>query len=168
MIVKKIYPLAYKNKRGKVNSLIEIWMERLGNAQIGHYHQSEKLYFRANFSGCSLIVSSTVVTAMLFMEPSGFSRYLLISMSIVSASLSGIVSFARFAEKAEQHRSAGGSYGKLRRQLEKLNTSKENLSNTELDKQLKILRIEWEYISQSAPLTSYSSLQKIKKLKLTK
>jgi len=154
------------NNRSGTHELISNWLTRLHNAQMGHYTQSEQLYSKANITGYALIVSSTVVTAMLFMDAEGAWKYLLVLMSILSATLSGVVSFARFAEKAEQHRSAGGCYGKLRRQLEKLDTIKASLNDSDLDKQLKILRIEWEYTSQNAPLTPYSSLQKVMKLKL--
>ncbi|MBY7862790.1 SLATT domain-containing protein [Vibrio fluvialis] len=151
--------------RSEVNKLIAIWLERLHDAQIGHYTQSEKLYRIANITGYSLIISSTIVTAMLFIENQGILNYLLIFMSILSASLSGVVSFARFSEKAEQHRSAGGCYGKLRRQLEKLDTTKSSIDNIELSKKLKILRIEWEYTSQNAPLTPYNAIEKVRKRK---
>lgn len=148
--------------RTEVYQLISQWLTRLHNAQIGHYTCSEKLYSIANKTGYALIISSTIVTAMLFMDAKGCMKSLLVLMSIISATLSGVVSFARFAEKAEQHRSAAGCYGKLRRQLEKLNTIKTRLDDEELNKQLKILRIEWEYTSQSAPLTPIASIKKNK------
>lgn len=151
--------------RAAIYDLIFIWLERLHNAQVGHYTQSEKLYTIANRTGYALIVSSTIVTAMLFMDTQGGWKYLLVFMSVLSAALSGVVSFARFAEKAEQHRATGGCYGKLRRQLEKLETKKSQLDDVELDKKLKILRIEWEYTSQNAPLTPYDAIEKVRKLK---
>ncbi|QUM75526.1 SLATT domain-containing protein [Moritella sp. 24] len=151
--------------RSSIHELISNWLVRLADAQMAHYVQSERLYFKANISGYALITSSTIVTAMLFMNAVGAWKLLLVIMSISSATLSGVVSFSRFAEKAEQHRSAAGCYGKLRRQLEKLNTIKSSLNDNDLDKQLKILRIEWEYTSQNAPLTPYSALKKVMKLK---
>lgn len=136
------------------------WIKRLHDAQVGHYVSSEILYSRADRLGYALIISSTIVTAMLFLDATGYAKILMVFMSIVAASLSGVVSFARFAEKAEQHRSAAGSYGKLRRQLEKLDKTKNELSFDELDSKLKVLRIEWEYVSQNAPLTPKSALKK--------
>jgi hypothetical protein len=144
-------------------TLITNWIKRLHDAQIGHYTCSEKLYDKANWTGYALILSSTIVTAMLFMDAQGYYKLLLVFMSILSAILSGVVSFARFAEKAEQHRSAASCYGKLRRQLEKLNTIELKVANDELDKQLKILRIEWEYTSRNAPLTPLSAIEKFSK-----
>ncbi|MEZ8159105.1 SLATT domain-containing protein [Vibrio splendidus] len=142
-------------------SLIEDWLRRLHHAQVGHYITSEALYKKADISGYALIISSTIVTAMLFLETEGFERLFLIGMSVVAASLSGVVSFGRFAEKAEQHRAAAGSYGKLRRQLEKLSKTLDKLSFCEIDAKLKVLRIEWEYVSQNAPLTPRSAIDKI-------
>ncbi|MGS0682848.1 SLATT domain-containing protein [Shewanella sp. 125m-7] len=147
------------NNRADIHALINNWLTRLHDAQTGHYTCSEKLYNRANRTGYALILSSTVVTAMLFMEAGGLLKLFLVTMSIVSATLSGVVSFARFAEKAEQHRSAASCYGKLRRQLEKLDTTKSNINDGELDKRLKILRIEWEYTSRNAPLTPLSAIK---------
>ncbi|GGQ33773.1 SLATT domain-containing protein [Shewanella litoralis] len=147
----------------KTQTLITNWIKRLHDAQIGHYTCSEQLYNRANLTGYALILSSTVVTAMLFMDAEGYYKLLLVFMSILSAILSGVVSFARFAEKAEQHRAAASCYGKLRRQLEKLNTVEQKDANEELNKQLKILRIEWEYTSRNAPLTPLSAIEKLSK-----
>lgn len=142
-----------------VQTLINDWLTRLHNAQKGHYTRSETLYLRANLTGYALIISSTIVTAMLFMEAKGLLKYILVCMSIFAAVLSGVVSFARFSEQAEQHRSAAGCYGKLRRQLEKLNIEENLIGNEKLDYKLKILRIEWEYTSQNAPLTPLSAIE---------
>jgi len=139
--------------------LIPSWIDRLHNAQIGHYSSSETLYIKADWLGYTLIISSTIVTAMLFLDATGYAKLFMVIMSVVAASLSGVVSFARFAEKAEQHRSAAGSYGKLRRQLEKLDKTKSKLTYEELDSKLKVLRIEWEYVSQNAPLTPKAAIK---------
>ena len=147
------------NDRADIQTLISNWLTRLHDAQIGHYTCSEKLYNKANMTGYALILSSTVVTAMLFMNAEGLLKMFLVMMSIISATLSGVVSFARFAEKAEQHRAAASCYGKLRRQLDKLNCTKLNPDSEELNKQLKILRIEWEYTSRNAPLTPFSAIK---------
>lgn len=157
-----IKPSSTESKE-QLESLIQEWLPRLHNAQIGHYTRSETLYWRADVFGYALIFSSTVVTAMLFLQTDGFQKILLIAMSIISAMLSGVVSFARFAEKAEQHRSAAGTYGKLRRQLEKLDKTTHTLTFQQLDSKLKVLRIEWEYVSQNAPLTPSSAIVKQKK-----
>lgn len=151
--------------KNELEELIGEWLQRLHHAQVGHYITSESLYKRADISGYALIVSSTIVTAMLFLDTGGYLKLLLILMSILSATLSGVVSFGRFAEKAEQHRAAAGSYGKLRRQLEKLNKTTGKLGYSELDAKLKVLRIEWEYVSQNAPLTPRSAIDKLHKEK---
>lgn len=57
---------------------------------------------------------------MFFLQAEGGLKLTLFFISVLSAALSGIVSFGRFAEKAELHRSAASCYGKLRRQLENL------------------------------------------------
>ncbi|EKO3403510.1 SLATT domain-containing protein [Vibrio fluvialis] len=147
--------------KSELESLIKEWLVRLHHAQVGHYITSEALYKRADRSGYALIISSTIVTAMLFLDTEGLQKMFLIVMSILSAALSGVVSFGRFAEKAEQHRSAAGAYGKLRRQLEKLSNTTGKLEFNEIDSKLKVLRIEWEYVSQNAPLTPRKSIEKL-------
>ncbi|EJL6834674.1 SLATT domain-containing protein [Vibrio cholerae] len=153
--------------KSELESLINEWLPRLHHAQIGHYITSEALYKRADVSGYALIISSTIVTAMLFLETEGYHKLFLILMSILAATLSGVVSFGRFAEKAELHRSAAGSYGKLRRQLEKLSKTVNKLEYSELDAKLKVLRIEWEYVSENAPLTPRSAINKLRNDKNT-
>lgn len=141
-----------------LNKLLNDWHVRLCNAQKGHYHRSEVLYCRANWSGYLLITATTVVTAMLFLDAKDCLKAFLVFMSILSAGLSGVVSFARFAENAEKHRSAAGNYGKIRRQLEHLNSKRADMTSEDVQGKLKLLRIEWEYISDNAPLTPKSAL----------
>lgn len=141
-----------------LDKLMNDWHVRLCNAQKGHYRRSEVLYNSANLSGYILITATTVVTAMLFLDAKGCLKAFLVIMSILSAGLSGVVSFARFAENAEKHRSAAGSYGKIRRQLEHLNSKRADMTPDDVQSKLKLLRIEWEYISESSPLTPKSAL----------
>ncbi|MGI2215284.1 SLATT domain-containing protein [Shewanella oncorhynchi] len=137
-----------------LSKLMNEWHVRLCNAQQGHYKRSETLYCRANLSGYLLITATTVVTAMLFLDAKDCLKAILVFMSILSAGLSGVVSFARFAENAEKHRSAAGSYGKIRRQLEHLNSKRADMTPVDVQSKLKLLRIEWEYISDNAPPVS--------------
>ena len=74
--------------------------------------------------------------------------------SAIAAALSGIVTFGRFGERANEHRITAGRYGKLRRQLEFLQATCPNLQDkAEFKGKLKTLRIEWEYVAANAPLT---------------
>lgn len=143
-----------------LNDLIRDWKKRLHNAQIGHYKCSEKLYDYANFTGFLLISTTTTVTALLFFDTSGPHQncWLLLQffLSVLSAGLASVVSFVRFAERAELHRSAASRYGKLRRQLEFLDTYKNSQDVPTIKDKLKLLRIEWEYVSEDAPLTPKS------------
>jgi hypothetical protein len=146
----------------KLNSLITDWKARLKNAQVGHYKCSEKLYFFANLTGFLLILTTTLVTALLFFDTTGPNEnawnLLLFILSVLSAGLAGIVSFVRFAERAELHRSAASRYGKLRRQLDFLDTYRNSQEKSQVKEKLKLLRIEWEYISADAPLTPKSAI----------
>ena len=158
----KTCELEEKSIEDRLNSLIADWSFRLKNAQCGHYKCSEKLYFYANLTGFLLILSTTLVTALLFFDTKGPNEdswnLLLFILSVLSAGLAGIVSFVRFAERAELHRSAASRYGKLRRQLEFLDTYRNTQENTQIKEKLKLLRIEWEYVSADAPLTPKSAI----------
>lgn len=146
----------------KLNPLIDDWSVRLKNAQIGHYKCSERLYLFANVTGFLLILTTTLVTALLFFDTDGPNKdqwqLLLFTLSVTSAALASIVSFVRFAERAELHRSAASRYGKLRRQLEFLNTYRDKQQDSQVKEKLKLLRIEWEYVSSDAPLTPKSAI----------
>lgn len=161
----ELVPLKNKNETmpfldyADLDKLMEDWHKRLCNAQKGHYKCSESLYCKANWSGYFLILTTTIVTAMLFMDTQGCTKVFLVLMSIISAVLSGVVSFARHAEKAEKHRSAASSYGKVRRQLEHLNSKRTTMEVNAIQDKLKLLRIEWEYISDNALLTPESTIK---------
>lgn len=134
----------------------------MNNAQIGHYKCSENLYFLANLTGFLLILTTTLVTALLFFDTTGpnedYWNLLLFILSVLSAGLAAIVSFVRFAERAELHRSAASRYGKLRRQLEFLDAYRETQEDKKIKEKIKLLRIEWEYVSADAPLTPKSAI----------
>lgn len=140
------------------DEIINDWLTRLVSAQRGHYTASESLYTRSNYFGGVLILSTTIVTAMLFLEAKDYAKAFLVVMSVISAGLSGIVSFSRFSERAEQHRATASHYGKLRRKLESLKSKCTNMCDTDIQEKLKFIRIEWEYVSGHAPLTPKSAI----------
>ncbi|MCG3824197.1 SLATT domain-containing protein [Photobacterium damselae] len=141
--------------------LIKNWLEKLENAQIGHYKQTEKLSSINFIIGICLITLTTLVTAFIFYEPpenhKDLIKLLLGGASACSAGLSGVVTFGRFGERADEHRVTAGRYGKLRRQLELLQSTNSNdIGKAEFRAKLKTLRIEWEYVAANAPLTPKS------------
>ncbi|SDJ99746.1 hypothetical protein SAMN04488540_11717 [Ferrimonas sediminum] len=146
------------------SSLTQNWIDRLGDAQVGHYKCSERLYTYANWSGVALICSTTIVTASLFLHDFGgnpwVGKYIIPAISIIAAILSGVVSFVRFAERAELHRAAASRYGKLRRELDQIGILSNRLSPEEYSAKLEKLRLEWEYISADAPLTRRNAIPK--------
>lgn len=147
--------------RSNFEAIINDWLNRLVSAQRGHYTTSESLYKKSSYSGFALILSTTIVTAMLFLDAKDDWKTFLVIMSIVSAGLSGIVSFSRFSERAEQHRATASHYGKLRRKLESLKSKCSTMSDVEIQEKLKFIRIEWEYVSGHAPLTPKSAIPSI-------
>ncbi|MFM2642309.1 SLATT domain-containing protein [Vibrio chagasii] len=141
----------------EVVGLTSRWLKKLEDAQVGHYKETEHLTRVHQYLGIILILLTTGVTAFIFYKPPFHQevvQLILACTSALAAALSGIVTFGRFGERAIEHRSTAGRYGKLRRQLELLQAS--SLSNKNIKEyrtRLKTLRIEWEYVAANAPLT---------------
>ena len=175
-----------KNKvvHSNYESTLIDWHGRVIKAQVGHYTSSETLYLIANVTGWLLIISTVFVTAMSFFaygkDLHGISsvnfwlfelnaksmQYIVIFVGIMAAFLSGVVSQSRFSERAEQHRSAAGRYGNIRRNIEYLlaKIGQGSLIETscieiEMDK----IKLEWSYISTDAPLTTKRAIKKDEK-----
>ncbi|MDH5939221.1 SLATT domain-containing protein [Vibrio splendidus] len=141
----------------KVEGLTDIWLKKLEDAQVGHYKETEHLNRVHQQLGITLIFITTGVTAFIFYKSpynQELVQLILACASALAAALSGIVTFGRFGERAIEHRTTAGQYGKLRRQLELLQASSVNHENIkEYRSRLKTLRIEWEYVARNAPLT---------------
>ncbi|WP_157097519.1 SLATT domain-containing protein [Photobacterium sp. J15] len=144
-------------KPERVTELVSNWLKKLEDAQIGHYKETEYLNKVNQRLGILLILLTTGVTAFIFYEPMTNPQQVKLIIGISSAfaaALSGIVTFGRFGERANEHRITAGRYGKLRRQLEFLQSTCPNKYGDEKFRaKLKTLRIEWEYVAASAPLT---------------
>ncbi|MCD9490277.1 SLATT domain-containing protein [Photobacterium phosphoreum] len=147
----------YEKTGESINTLIDFWTEKLKNAQEGHYKETESLNKTHSRIGVGLIFLTTIITAFIFYEPIEYKNEIKLALGMSSAiavTLSGIVSFGRFSERANEHRITASRYGKLRRQLEYLKATNPELNQQNDSKQkLKLLRIEWEYIASTAPLT---------------
>lgn len=147
----------YKKTGESINTLIDLWTEKLKNAQEGHYRETESLNKIHVGIGFALILLTSIITAFIFYEPIEYKNEMKLALGIGSAIaviLSWIVSFGRFSERANEHRITASRYGKLRRQLEYLKATTPEFNQQNDPKQkLKLLRIEWEYIAASAPLT---------------
>ncbi|MEZ9464874.1 SLATT domain-containing protein [Vibrio splendidus] len=141
----------------KADKLVVNWIEKLEVAQKGHYSETECLNKIHQWLGFVLISLTTGVTAFIFYDPSEDKELIKLLIAIASATaaaLSGVVTFGRFGERANEHRITAGRYGKLRRQLELLQSScSGHTGNAEFRGKLKTLRIEWEYVAANAPLT---------------
>ena len=140
-----------------IDALVINWIEKLKNAQEGHYKETESLNIIHQRVGILLIFLTTLVTAFIFYDPDLYPeliKFLIGVASAIAAALSGVVSFGRFGERANEHRITASRYGKLRRQLEYLRGTSFDATDTEdFKKKLKMLRVEWEYVALNAPLT---------------
>lgn len=158
------------------------WLNRIEKAQIGHYMRAEKLNKRADWTGYLLVFCTVFVTSMSFFSYSGeldslealvipfFNtklnsanmQYIVISVGLLSAILSGVVSQGRFAARAEQHRTAAGRYGNIRRKIERLLTKlNTDMQNLDIEYEMNTIEVEWNFISTDAPLTKKKVIDKI-------
>jgi hypothetical protein len=102
--------------------LLDDWYRRARESQFAHYNAAYPLASANYRLGLPVIVLSTFVATSVFatLESSTALGYR-IAVGIISVSaavLSALQTFLRFEERAEKHRTAGGQYGALRRELE--------------------------------------------------
>lgn len=142
------------------------WKQRCCDARNGHYKRAEVLFERSQFLGYILIYSTVFVTVFSFFSLDNKEKILLgiteqhivVLIGCISAVISGIVTQARFGERAEMHRSSGARYANLARSIEALQMKmnmgiidKENLST-----QSDWIITEWNNLSEDSLLTPHS------------
>lgn len=142
------------------------WKQRCCDARNGHYKRAEVLFERSQFLGYILIYSTVFVTVFSFFSLNtedeilfGITeQHIVVLIGCVAAVISGIVTQARFGERAEMHRSSGARYANLARLIESLQMKmnigiieKENLST-----QADWIITEWNNLSEDSLLTPHS------------
>lgn len=135
------------------------WKRRLDVAQSGHYRQSE-VYGGLNFIfGFPLVVLSSFVSTVLFIDPAAgptaqkvdlYARIAGIAVVVITS----IQAFVRPAEKSEQHRSKAAKYGSLKRKLEFF--SVREIQNPQLEEEfLRDFEISWDAVAEDSPTTPW-------------
>ncbi|OEE09797.1 hypothetical protein OC5_05680 [Vibrio cyclitrophicus ZF264] len=162
----KLFILSIKSTQDKMNiDTIEEWTERCRRARDGHYLNAEKLFFRSQILGYMLIYSTVFVTTFSFFggELEGViflgiaKQHVLILIGALSAVISGVVTQARFGERAEMHRSSGARYANLVRNIEMIKFTAESrlIGEEELNQQLREVTVEWNNLSKDSLLTPH-------------
>lgn len=102
--------------------LLQSWLRRAREAQWAHY-ETERSLLRVHYGiGVPLVLltafAGTSVFASISRQPATWFRVLVGLTSVLAAILSGLQTFLRTSDRASTHRSAAGSYGAIRRELE--------------------------------------------------
>ncbi len=112
--------------RGEINTLfhelLSLWHQRVRRAQMAHFKTAVACERQHLFLGIPAVVLSTVVGSSVFaslQKEASFEAKLLIgTLSVLAAVLAAVQTFLRHSERAEKHRSAGTSFGALKKELE--------------------------------------------------
>jgi hypothetical protein len=128
----------------KLRRMLLDWMRKIHQLEYAHCYQS---IFWANLEkwiGISAFIISTIV-AFLYrfpkLEIAWFQDYLLPFVLLIVAVLTGIQTFLKPSEKAENHKRIGFTYEKLRHSIELiLNTP---MPEEKLNREIEIIKNEW-------------------------
>lgn len=145
------------------DTTLDEWLQRCKDARDGHYKRAERLFDLSQLLGYILIYSTVFVTAFSFFAHSPnqvvfwsiTKQHIVIFIGCIAAIISGIVTQARFGERAEMHRSSGARYANLARDIEELRLQKkmELLQNSDLSALINSIIKEWNNLSEDSLLT---------------
>ncbi|MDA0150804.1 SLATT domain-containing protein [Vibrio sp. Makdt] len=155
-----------ENTAPPVESALVSWLQRCKDARDGHYKRAEKLFDLSQLLGYVLIYSTIFVTAFSFFTHNPeqvlfwciTKQHIVIFIGCIAAVISGIVSQARFGERAEMHRSSGARYANLARDIEELQLKQKMglLQNIELSTHINSVIKEWNNLSEDSLLTPHN------------
>lgn len=129
------------------------WMRKIHQLEYAHRYQSIYYVKAERWLGISAFIITTLV-AFSYRFPKVDSdtfqkipfflkqEFFVPFATFVAAILTGVITFLRPNERAETHKKTGSNYEKLRHRIELLITSE--LVETELDKNLKEIKQEWD------------------------
>lgn len=146
---------------------LDSWIIRCQDARNGHYKNAERFFNISRALGYILVYSTIFITvfSLLPNEKTELTLFLniknqhvIILISCIAAAISGIVTQARYGERAETHRLSGARYSNLVRNIEEL---KVNININALTKQDIILHckkiiMEWNALSEDSLLTPFN------------
>lgn len=145
--------------------ILHSWLNRCQDARDGHYRRAEKLFELSQMLGYVLIYSTVFVTVFSFVSHDSTKtllginkQHVVVLVGCVAAVISGIVTQARFGERAEMHRSSGARYANLARDIEelqiKINTNL--ITDDALSVQASLIIKEWNNLSEDSLLTPHN------------
>ncbi|MEZ8777434.1 SLATT domain-containing protein [Vibrio splendidus] len=146
--------------------VLNSWRKRCKDARDGHYKRAETLFDRAQFLGYVLIYSTVFVTVFSFFSLNtpteiflGITKqHVVVLVGCIAAVISGIVTQARYGERAEMHRSSGARYANLSRSIEalqiKINAGL--IDKTKIEIESNWIITEWNNLSEDSLLTPHN------------
>lgn len=155
-----------RNTEPPFDLMMNSWLERCKNARDGHYKRAERLFELSNLLGYVLIYSTVFVTVFSFFIHDQrniifwniTTQHIVILVGCIAAVISGIVTQARFGERAEMHRSSGARYANLARDIEELQVKKqmELMQHSEIFQNINSIIREWNKLSEDSLLTPHN------------
>lgn len=145
--------------------VLHSWLNRCRDARDGHYKRAEKLFDLSQILGYVLIYSTVFVTVFSFTShdstPTLFGvnkQHVVVLVGCIAAVISGIVTQARFGERAEVHRSSGARYANLCRDIEELQIKINAglVQDDALSNQASSIIKEWNNLSEDSLLTPHN------------
>lgn len=146
--------------------VLNSWLNRCREARDGHYKRAETLFDRAQFLGYVLIYSTVFVTVFSFFSLNtpevlfwGITKqHIVVLVGCIAAVISGLVTQARYGERAEIHRSSGARYANLARTIEalqiKINTGL--IDKCDIESQFSSIILEWNNLAEDSLLTPHN------------
>ncbi|MGJ3247656.1 MAG: SLATT domain-containing protein [Elainellaceae cyanobacterium] len=131
--------------------LLRDWYRRLRFAQFVHY-EAAKMFERLNYwLGIPIVVLSTFVGTSVFANIGKLiDTRVQISIGLISvsaATLASLQTFLKFSERAERHRIAASKYGALRREVEEILATADDLTQETITP----LRQKIDRLAEEAP-----------------
>lgn len=147
------------------NSVLNEWKSRCQQARDGHYKRAETLFERTQLLGYVLIYSTVFVTVFSFFNLEmkkdiilGITeQHIVVLVGCISAVISGVVTQARYGERAEMHRSSGARYANLARTIESIQI-KHNMGlfdKEKIEDKTDWIITEWNNLSEDSLLTPH-------------
>lgn len=146
--------------------VLNSWLNRCREARDGHYQRSEKLFELSQILGYVLIYSTVFVTVFSFVSHDttktlfwGINKqHIVVLIGCIAAVISGIVTQARYGERAEMHRSSGARYANLARDIEEIQMKMNAglLADNNLSIQSSLIIKEWNNLSEDSLLTPHN------------
>jgi len=146
--------------------LLKEWHDNARAAEQAHFKYASNLTRLNNRLGTPSAIFSAIVATSIYatMQESGptFVKIMAVILALASSALSGLQTFKRFGERAEQHRQAGASYSSIRMKLEQALAMEQPITEmfvTEMREQL-------DQLNDKAPLVDESIWTKVASVNL--